>query len=193
MKITQLFLGPIPITDQLPYPIIFLIPLLLVLLEISIQVQHKIEHELLIIFMHLLLLTIELSSIDIQEQIFRLISDVHLFLEVLTIYLHREVELLIKCVLECPEPRVEDDASEVTNNRFFFFHLDLLVVLYLCAVEELLDEAFLRVEDGVETSLILALIDEGRSRGDWILVFFEEFLAEGEALAKSLNDHNVDL
>lgn len=80
MQVTKLFLGPVSIADQLPYPLILLIPLLLVLLQITVQIQHEVEHELLVIFMHLLLLPIVLGPIDIQEQILWLISDIHLFL-----------------------------------------------------------------------------------------------------------------
>lgn len=80
MQIAKLFLGPVPITDQLPYPLILLIPLLLILLQIAVQIQHEVEDKLLVIFMHLLLLPIVLSPIDIKEQILWLISDIHLFL-----------------------------------------------------------------------------------------------------------------
>lgn len=120
MQIAELFLGPIPITDQLPYPLILLIPLLLVLLKVSIQVQHEVEHKLFIIFMHLLLLPIVLCSVDIQEEVLWLISDVHLFFEGLIVDLNGEVELLIQCVLKGSESRVEDDAGEVTYYWLLF-------------------------------------------------------------------------
>ena len=120
MQVAELFLGPIPLTDQLPNPLILLPPLLLILLEVSIEIQHEVKHKLLIIFMHLLLLPIIFRSIDIQEEILWLISDVHLLLEGLAVYLNGEVELFIECVLEGAESRVQDDASEVAYYWLLF-------------------------------------------------------------------------
>lgn len=193
MQVAELLLGPVPVTYQLSYPLVLLASLLFVLLKVAIEVEHEVKHELFIIFMHLLLLSIVLRSVDIEKEILWLISDVHLLLEGLAVYLNGEVELFIQCVLKGSEPRIEDDAREVTYYRFFFLKLGLLVVFYLSAVEELFDESFFGVEDGVESGLVLSLVDEGRPGGHRILVLFEELLAEGQTLTESLNDHDIDL
>lgn len=49
--------------------------------------------------MHLLLLPVVLRSVDIEEEVLRLLPYEHLLTECLTLYLYAEIELFVKSAL----------------------------------------------------------------------------------------------
>jgi hypothetical protein len=162
-----------------------------VLLHVAIEVEDEVESEFLVIFMELLFLPIKLCSVDIKKEVLRFLTYKHLLLERLALDLDAKVKLFVQGVFQCSKPGVEDDACEITDDGFFLLNFFLRVVFDFGPVEELLDDACFGVEDRV-IPFQVALVDEGATVG-LLFLLPEEVLAEGQSLAETFDDHDVDL
>lgn len=75
LQITNVFLYSISLVYQFPDLLVLLVPFLLVLFKVSVEVEYEVECKFLVVFHHLLLLTIVLCPVYVHKQVLRLLTD----------------------------------------------------------------------------------------------------------------------
>lgn len=94
--------------------------LLPVFFKISIEVDSKIEVQLVLILEHMSLFPIKVSPIYVKEQIFGLIPYKRSLLMNPSVDLYLEVEFLIQGTVEITCPRIQNKSCEIAYNWLLF-------------------------------------------------------------------------
>ena len=131
--------------------------LLTVALEETVQVDCEIEGEFMLVLHGLTLFFVEISTVYVNEEILGLISDKSCLLLQATVQLHLKVKLLIKSFIKVAKPRINNQSSEVTNDRRLILQVGIIIVLCSSSIEHLFDGSFFGVEDGIVPIFMMVL------------------------------------
>lgn len=112
-----------------------------IFLKVPVQIQSKVKSKLMFSFQCLPFLSIVVSSVYVQEQIVRLVTNKGCLFVKPTIYLHLKVKLLIQSHVQVASPGVQDQPSKVTHDWQFLLHRWIVVILHFRPIEQLFNSS----------------------------------------------------